>query len=195
MRRICVLFKMCEPFQDLGTPQKLLRGCLGTLRWDRYWLACSGKLSLNALAFVRCSCCWFRAQPAQRSQPACRLNWKGCFWNPDKNLPKCCPVTMQDLSRTQGVRRIFVRTFSDVGHELRNIRLSACVDWLTNGAPAGITAEPRGIDEIPRAEEDDPDDVAMDANFVARSTAAHDPEEARQIEEYGEKGLAPADDP
>ena len=51
MRRICVLLKMCEPFQDLGKPQKLLRGFLGTLRWDRYWLAFPGKLSLNALAF------------------------------------------------------------------------------------------------------------------------------------------------
>ena len=46
---------------------------------------------------------------------------------PTKTCQSFCPVTMQDLFRTQGVRLIFVRTFSDVGHKLRKIRVSAYV--------------------------------------------------------------------
>ena len=72
-------------------------------------------------------------------------------------------------------------------HVAQDPGISVC-DWLTNGAPAGIAAEHRGRDDIfSRADEDDPDDVAMDANFVARSTAAHVPEAARQSEDYGKR--------
>ena len=53
MRRICVLSKISGPCLDSGTPQKSSRDFPGTLSWDRYWLACSEKLSLNARAFVR----------------------------------------------------------------------------------------------------------------------------------------------
>ena len=83
------------------------------------------------------------------------------------------------------IRIILLKRWAEIAQDPG---VSVCA-WLTDGAPAGLTAEPQGIDDVvPWAEEDDSDDVALDANFVPRSTAAHEPEAARQIEEYGEKG-------
>ena len=64
--------------------------------------------------------------------------------------------------------------------------------WLTEGAPAGLTCSPQGLDAIfPRTQEDDEDDTGSfnsGYELINHSCGANDPEVAQQLQVHGDRG-------
>ena len=100
---------------------------------------------------------------------------------------KCCRAVTLAQYEMQLAQQTSAR--SSCGEAAKDLGVKVC-EWLTQGANAGLPEDPQGLEGIfPRAVESDPTDNAPpDEELLARSSAAHDLDAEKQIEDCAKQG-------